>query len=101
MVRLERAPGVEIAPLPAVAPTPPVDWMLGDSGSAPLPSLVAPKLGAVIAVILDEPGILGLRVKAKYDTLLAEIEKSERELQHEGGSLSVRDPNRIAGGVSL
>ncbi len=39
--------------------------------------------------------------KAKYDTLLAEIEKSERELQHEGGSLAVRDPNRIKGGVSL
>ena len=39
--------------------------------------------------------------KAKYDTLLDEILESERELQHEGGSLSVKDPNRIQGGVSL
>lgn len=39
--------------------------------------------------------------KAKYDTLLAEIEKSERELNHEGGSLYVTDPNRIQGGASL
>src|SRR5206468_1636602 len=59
-MRLQSQPAVEVAPLPAIARTTPVDRPLGADHGAPPPALFAPQLAAAVAAVLHESGELVL-----------------------------------------